>query len=41
MRLLREGKVKDIFQLENGNLLLKFSDRVSAFDIKFDRVSPQ
>jgi phosphoribosylaminoimidazole-succinocarboxamide synthase len=40
MRLLREGKVKDIFQLENGNLLLKFSDRVSAFDIKFDQLIP-
>lgn len=40
MRLLREGKVKNIFQLENGNLLLKFSDRVSAFDIKFDQRIP-
>ncbi len=40
MRLLREGKVKNIFQLENGNLLLKFSDRVSAFDIKFDQKIP-
>jgi phosphoribosylaminoimidazole-succinocarboxamide synthase len=40
MRLLREGKVKNIFQLENGNLLLKFSDRVSAFDIKFDQSIP-
>ena len=40
MRLLRKGKVKDIFQLENGNLLLKFSDRVSAFDIKFDQQIP-
>jgi phosphoribosylaminoimidazole-succinocarboxamide synthase len=40
MRLLRQGKVKNIFQLENGNLLLKFSDRVSAFDIKFDQRIP-
>lgn len=40
MRLLREGKVKNIFLLENGNLLLKFSDRVSAFDIKFDQRIP-
>src|ERR687891_1284057 len=40
MRLLREGKVKNIFQLENGNLLLKFTDRVSAFDIKFDQRIP-
>jgi phosphoribosylaminoimidazole-succinocarboxamide synthase len=40
MRLLREGKVKNIFELENGNLLLIFSDRVSAFDIKFDQRIP-
>ena len=40
MHLLREGKVKNIFQLENGNLLLKFSDRVSAFDVKFDQSVP-
>jgi phosphoribosylaminoimidazole-succinocarboxamide synthase len=40
MRLLREGKVKNIFQLENGNLLLKFTDRVSAFDIKFAEKIP-
>jgi phosphoribosylaminoimidazole-succinocarboxamide synthase len=40
MRLLREGKVKNIFQLENGNLLLRFSDRVSAFDIKFEQRIP-
>jgi phosphoribosylaminoimidazole-succinocarboxamide synthase len=40
MYLLREGKVKNIFQLENGNLLLIFSDRVSAFDIKFDQRIP-
>ena len=40
MRLLREGKVKNIFELENGNLLLRFSDRVSAFDIKFEQRIP-
>lgn len=40
MRLLREGKVKNIFQLENGNLLLKFTDRVSAFDIRFAEKIP-
>ena len=40
MRLLREGKVKNIFQLENGNLLLKFTDRISAFDIKFAEKIP-
>jgi phosphoribosylaminoimidazole-succinocarboxamide synthase len=40
MRLLREGKVKNIFLQENGNLLLVFSDRISAFDIKFDQTIP-
>jgi phosphoribosylaminoimidazole-succinocarboxamide synthase len=40
MRLLREGKVKNIFELESGNLLMEFSDRVSAFDIKFDQRIP-
>ena len=40
MRLLREGKVKNIFELENGNLLMVFSDRVSAFDVKFDQRIP-
>ena len=34
MRLIRKGKVKDIYQLDNGNLLFQFSDRVSAFDIQ-------
>ena len=34
MKLLRNGKVKDIYQLENGNILFHFSDRVSAYDVK-------
>lgn len=33
MKLLRKGKVKDIYQISNGNLLFHFSDRISAFDI--------
>lgn len=33
MRLLRSGKVKDIYELDESRLLFKFSDRVSAFDI--------
>jgi phosphoribosylaminoimidazole-succinocarboxamide synthase len=33
MRLVRRGKVKDIYELEDGNLLFHFSDRVSAFDV--------
>lgn len=34
MRLVRKGKVKDIYELDNGNILFQFSDRVSAFDVK-------
>ncbi|MEP0826144.1 MAG: phosphoribosylaminoimidazolesuccinocarboxamide synthase [Nitrososphaera sp.] len=33
MRLLRKGKVKDIYELDNGDILFHFSDRVSAFDV--------
>jgi phosphoribosylaminoimidazole-succinocarboxamide synthase len=40
MKLIRRGKVKDIFQLENGNLLFHFSDRVSAFDIQLANTVP-
>jgi len=32
MKLLRSGKVRDIYELDNDNLLLVASDRVSAFD---------
>ena len=40
MRFLRSGKVKDIYELTDGNLLFHFSDRVSAFDVKFpDHIS--
>jgi phosphoribosylaminoimidazole-succinocarboxamide synthase len=34
MRLLRKGKVKDIYELDDENILFHFSDRVSAFDVK-------
>lgn len=34
MRLLRKGKVKDIYELDGGDILFHFSDRVSAFDVK-------
>lgn len=33
MRLLRRGKVKDIYELDGKTLVFKFSDRVSAFDV--------
>ena len=41
MKLLRQGKVKDIYELENGNILLYFSDRISAFDIQMTTAIPR
>jgi len=35
MKFLTSGKVKDVYDLEDGNLLFKFSNRVSAYDVKF------
>ena len=36
MKLVREGKTKDVFDLENGNYLLKFKDDVTCTDGVFD-----
>ncbi len=41
MKFLRSGKVKDIYELEDGNLLFHFTDRVSAFDVKFQTPIPR
>lgn len=41
MKLIRKGKVKDIYQLDNGNLLFHFSDRISAFDIQMANLVPR
>ena len=41
MRLVREGKVKDIYELGDGNILFHFSDRVSAFDVKMATPIPR
>ena len=41
MKFLRSGKVKDIYELDDGNLLFHFSDRVSAFDVKFPTPIPK
>jgi len=38
---MRKGKVKDIYELENGNLLFHFSDRISAFDIQMTNLVPR
>ncbi len=41
MRLVRKGKVKDIYELDSGNILFHFSDRVSAFDVKMATPIPR
>ena len=41
LKLIRSGKVKDIYELKNGNLLFHFSDRISAFDIKMATLVPR
>ena len=41
MRFLRSGKVKDIYELDDKHILFHFSDRVSAFDVKFPTPIPR
>ena len=36
MKLIYKGKTKDVFQLENGNVLLKFKDDCTGKDGVFD-----
>ena len=41
MKFLTSGKVKDVYDLEDGNLQFKFSNRVSAYDVKFNDEIPK
>ena len=41
MKFLTSGKVKDVYELEDSKLLFKFSDRVSAYDVKFKDEIPR
>ena len=41
MKFLNSGKVKDIYEIDNDTILFKFSDRVSAYDVKFKQDIPQ
>ena len=41
MKFLTSGKVKDIFEVDENKLLFKFSDRVSAYDVKFKDEIPK
>ena len=36
MKKIYTGKTKDVFSLENGNVLLKFKDDCTGKDGKFD-----
>ena len=41
MKFLRSGKVKDIYELDDEHILFHFTDRVSAFDVKFPTPIPR
>ncbi len=41
MRFLASGKVKDIYEVDAETLLFRFSDRVSAYDVKFRQDIPR
>ena len=41
MKFLISGKVKDVYELEDNLLLFKFSNRVSAYDVKFKDEIPK
>ena len=41
MEFLTSGKVKDLYDVDKSTLLFKFSDRVSAYDVKFKQDIPR
>jgi len=41
LKFIRSGKVKDIYDYSTDNLLFHFTDRVSAFDVKFTTPIPR
>jgi len=41
LKFLTSGKVKDIYNVNESTLLFKFSDRVSAYDVKFKQDIPR
>ena len=41
MKFLTSGKVKDLYNIDESSILFKFSDRVSAFDVKFKQDIPR
>ena len=41
MKFLTSGKVKDLYDVDESRIMFKFSDRVSAYDVKFNQDIPQ
>jgi len=41
LKFLTSGKVKDVYEFDDENLLFKFSNRVSAYDVKFKDEIPK
>ena len=41
MKFLTSGKVKDLYDVDENSLLFQFSDRVSAYDVKFSQDIPK
>jgi phosphoribosylaminoimidazole-succinocarboxamide synthase len=41
VKFLGSGKVKDIYELDGRHLLFRFSERVSAYDVKFQESIPK
>jgi len=41
LKFVGSGKVKDLYELDDDTLIFKFSDRVSAFDVKFKEDIPK
>ena len=41
MKFLTSGKVKDLYNVDDDKLLFKFSNRVSAYDVKFHQDIPK
>ena len=41
MKFLTSGKVKDLYDVDENSLLFKFSDRISAYDVKFNQYIPK
>jgi len=41
LKFLTSGKVKDLYDFDDKHLLFKFSDRVSAYDVKFNQDIPK